>query len=275
MSDATINRRPTALGLRTGFLQRLLLVALVFAMTFTLVVSSVHAASEVIWPEFRLPEELALFAMGQTMTVDGLPMRLQGFVSRESPAKLAEAVRRSFGQPVVESNRGATKMLGRAEGRFYLTVQIESSGTGSKGVVATTDLGQLAKRHEAIAQEKARWLDRLPAGSTIASDMRSADGGKEARHTVIVNDHGSVRNRDAIVSLLANEGYVLEREAGPPADSVASKADTKPTPASRSFRDAATLYFRAPGKEAMAVIARTGTRTAVVLNTVSSLKAEQ
>ena len=226
-----------------------------------------HAGREVHWPEPRLPDDIATFAMGQTMTVDGVPMRLQGFVSRQRPAALIDALRRSLGQPLVESIHGGKRILGRAEGPFYITVQVETSANGSKGIVATADLGELARNHQAIQRVKAQWMDRLPAGSAIASDMRSDDGGKEARHTVIVNDHDAARNRDAIVALLTSDGYVLERETGPAPATAA--ADGKHESGGIS------LHFRAPGKEAMAVIARSGARTAIVLNTVSTLKVAQ
>ena len=256
--------------------QRASRVALVAFAAVTAPASG-YAATEVTWPEPRLPDELTTFAIGQAMTVDGLPMRLQGFVARQRPASLIEAVRRSLGQPLVESNHGNKRILGRAEGRFYVTVQIEASEGGSKGIVATTDLGQLAKNHQAIQRAKAQWLDRLPAGSIIASDLRSDDGGKEARHTVILNDQGPAHNRDAIVTLLSGEGYVLEREVLPPAGpgGPTRSAASQPSQSPYLANGATSLYFRAPGKEAMAVIARSGSRTAIVLNTVSTLKADR
>lgn len=258
-----IRPAPIPVGVQLRHAARSLLLGVVL----TLLSASGRASTEVNWPQPRLPDDLATFAMGPAMTVDGVPMRLQGFVSRQKPASLTDAVRRSLGQPLVESTHGGKRILGRAEGRFYITVQIEASGSGSRGIVATADLGELVRNHQAIERVKAQWLDRLPAGSTIASDMRSNDGGMEARHTVILNDHDAARNRDAIVTLLADEGYVLERETGP-AQATASQ-DARNAPAGTA------LHFRAPGREAMAVIARSGSRTAIVLNTVSTSKAVQ
>ena len=237
----------------------------VVAISLAVLSAGAFSATELTWPEPRLPADVTTFAMGQTMTVDGMPMHLKGFVSRQRPAALAESVRRSLGQPLVESTHGGKQILGRAEGRFYMTVQIEATGTGSKGIVAMVDLTELAKNRLAIESTRAQLLSRLPAGSTVASDMRSEDGGKDARHTVILNDHGQALNRDAMVGLLTAEGYVLEREAEP--------AGAVSPALSRNRQEASTLHFRAPGKEAMVVIARSGTRTAIVLNTVSTLKA--
>ena len=115
------------------------ILMLAATLTVTLQSTSVHAAAEARWPEPTLPESLTTFAMGQAMTVDGLPMRLQGFVSPQPPSALVQEIRRSLGQPLVESSSGSKRILGRPEGRFYLTVQIEASGSGSKGVVATAD----------------------------------------------------------------------------------------------------------------------------------------
>ncbi|MBC7414669.1 MAG: hypothetical protein H7327_07015 [Herminiimonas sp.] len=223
------------------------------------------AATEVNWPQPTLPDDLTTIPLGRAMTMDGLPMRMAGFVSAKPPGVLLDALRRSFGQPQVESSHGGKRILGRAEGRFYLTVQIEPAGSGSKGIVSTVDLGELAKNQAAIARSKAHWLARLPAGSTVASDLRSEDGGKSARHTVILNGHGQARNRDAMVALLASDGYTLEREV----------AAAGQTGSSDAVRTATTLHFSAPGKEAMAVITQTGERSAIVLNTVSTKEANQ
>lgn len=248
-----------------GWLIRIMIVS-VFTV-LALAPTACHAATEVTWPVPKLPDDMTTFAMGQAMTVNGLPMRLQGFMSRQRPAALLQELRRSLGQPLVESTSGSKRILGRAEGRFYLTVQVEASGHGSKGIVSMADLGALGSNHDAIERVKSHWLDRLPAGSTIASDMLSEDGGKAARHMVILNGLGPAYNRDAVVSLLAGDGYVLEREDGSASTSLAA--------ISANSSGAITLHFRAAGKEAMAVITRTGSSTVIVMNTVTALKASE
>lgn len=239
--------------------------------------ATLPARGEESWPAPRLPDGLETFAIGQQMTVNGLPMRLRGFISPRRPDDLLPALRASLGQPLVEDRSGGRQVLGRAEGNYYITVQIEATASGSRGTVAVTDLAAAVKDHQAHRNSTARWLDRLPAGSAIASDLTSEDGGRTAQHLVFVNRHSAVRNRDGLIALMKSDGYTLEREvaAAAPTASAGSTTSTM-SPASNSASapaGAGTLYFIAPGKEAMAVIARNGETTSVVLNLVTMLLA--
>lgn len=211
-----------------------------------------HAAEN--WPSPHLPDGLETFAIGQEMRVNGLPMRLRGFVSPRATAELLQALRMSLGNPLVEDTSGSAHVLGRAEGNYYISVRIEGTPSGSRGTVAVTDLGSASKRYSQHRNNLTRWRDRLPAGSTITSDLAAGEEGREAQHLVFVNRQGVSRNRDGLVALLKNDGFRLEREVNDGATVSAG---------------AGTLYFAAPGKEAMAVIARSGDITSVVLNIVA------
>ncbi len=221
--------------------------------------------AEPAWPVVRLPNQVSPFVIGEQMAVNGLKMRLHGFVSTQPAEVVVQAWRSSLGQPLVEDRSGTRQILGRAQGRFYITVQIEAEGAGSRGTVAITDLGELPHTRRDRHETTSRWLDRLPAGSTIASDIGMQEGGKASRHLVIMNRHGEQRNRDALIALLSEDGYRLERIA-------------MPTEASRllmasQFADAATMHFTSAGKEATAVIVRNNESTAIILTTSVTLQA--
>jgi hypothetical protein len=235
--------------------------AALLAATLMLTSFTVKAGSD--WPSPTLPDGLDTFNVGDQITVNGLPMRVRGFVSPKRPADLLDEFRRSLGKPLVENTVGAKRVLGRADGGFYLTVEVEPAGNGSKGVVAVTDMKTMIKSHDQRAADTARWINRLPAGSTIASQMTSEDAGRSANHIVIVNSHSEDLNRDALTALMRADGYQLEHEAAPDATQRRSLNATQ--------ADGKTLYFKAPGKEAMAVIARSGEKTSIVLNTVATL----
>lgn len=234
-----------------------------------LVASQLSGASE-SWPVPRLPDGLSLFALGEQLQLGDLPMRVHGFISPQPPDALLQAFRRSLGQPLVESVSAGKRILGRADGSFYVTVQVEAAGAGSRGMVAVTDLGSLERsvqdrRHGAGAatgNDARNWLGRFPAGSRMTSYMASGDVGKLARHVVVLNTHNSERNRDAVLSLLSAEGYRLERETS---DHGGGGARDDPR-----FAGSRTLYFNAPGKEAVAVITPVGEQTAIVVNTVAA-----
>jgi hypothetical protein len=238
--------------------------ALIIVVSFALHAGLAAAQASPTWPRLHLPDNLSIFPIGEKMTVGGLPMRMVGFVSPQPPATLLAQLRHSLGQPLVESTRGDRLILARAEGRFYLTVQVSASVDGSRGIVAITDLG--APRDAGAAQASAaRWLDRLPSGSSISSDISTDDAGKSARHLIVVNGHAESVNRDAMLRLMQEDGYRLERETR------ADAARGRDLPA--RFADATALYFTAPSKQAVAVIVRENGRTAVIVNTVTEIQA--
>ena len=207
------------------------------------------AAPATAWPQVALPPGVQTFNVGQQLLVNGLPMQVRGFLSPEPAARLVDWFRASLGSPLVEDRRGAATILGRPQGAYYLTVQIEPAGSGARGLVALTDVqGRMANRGEARAQE-ARWQALLPAGMRILSLVRALDGGRMSEHLVLESTEPLAASRHAIARLLQHDGYTPGRvvaSATPPG---------------------ATLYFQAPGREAMAVLTRSDERlTGIVLS---------
>jgi hypothetical protein len=223
------------------------------------------ASAQQRWPRVALPESARSFEIGEQITVNGLPMRLQGFMSETRPAELLATFRQTLGKPMVENALGNKLVIGRADGDFYITVQIEPAGKGSKGLVAITDLKGLSKNRAEMQNANVRWLNRLPSGSKIMSQLTSEDVGKVANHLVIVNGHSEDLNSDVLKSLMREDAYQLERESTPDAKTLHS------VPGHLSSGKA--LFFKGTGKEAMAVIARdTQGRTSIVLHTVTPIE---
>lgn len=219
------------------------------------------ARDDVPWPQVPVPAQVEAFDVGQEMVVNGTPVRMRGFVSRASPAALATAFRQMLGQPLVENSRGNTLVLGREEGRYYITVQLDPVGSGARGFIAVTKppLDQQDASDSATAR---RLLSALPPGSTLASHTSSIDGGTRADHDAIVNSHSIGINSEYVQRMLRADGFSLERESTAPP---AIRART------HVASDARTLFFRRPGAEAIAVLFsddRSG-KSIVVLNRVN------
>jgi hypothetical protein len=223
----------------------------VLQMTCMLLVAAAAgaAAPATAWPHVALPPGVQIFDVGQQLQVNGLAMQVRGFLSPEPAARLVDWFRTSLGNPLVENRRGAATILGRPQGAYYLTVQIEPAGSGARGLVALTDVqGMMAGRSEARAQE-ARWQALLPAGMRILSLVRALDDGRMSEHLVLESAEPLAASRHALTRLLQQDGYT-------PGRVVASAAPP-----------GATLYFQAPGREAMAVLARSDDRlTSIVLS---------
>jgi hypothetical protein len=198
------------------------------------------------WPRVPLPKDLQVFDIGQQITLNGSPMRLQGFVSPAAPEQLVELIRQSLGKPLVETTWGKQRILGRAQGDFYISVQIEQAAAGSRGTTAVTHLKATYESQEETQLQKEQWLSRLLPGSRLLSLMASRDGAKLSRHMVFANDHSESQNRDRLKNMLQEDGLAFEREGG------------------------RALFFKGHDKEALATIHRDdGGRTTVVINVVT------
>ncbi len=215
------------------------------------------------WPTIALPKNVRSFDTGPEINIHGLPMRLQGFVSSSPPAQLLVWFRDSFGQHLVENTLGNQHIIGKAQGEHYLSVQIEAAGTGSRGVAAVTHMKAAHDKQSETQAETERWLTRLPSGSRLASQMVTQDGDKLSRHWVVINTHSANLNRERLKFLMAEDGFLLERES-------------KPNKKTAAIDNQALLFFKGKGKEAVATIHQDEQgRTTTVFNTITSMERSQ
>lgn len=205
---------------------------------FVIALACAAARAGAPWPAVALPEDASRYDIGQQMTVNGMPLRMQGFLSPSKPDAVAAWLRRQ-GKPLVQDRIGAKLVLGRVEGEFYVTVQLEEAGSGTRGLVAVSHLKAGYEQYAAAREAAERLLQRLPAGSRLVSQMNSSDAGRVARHVVLANDQPVALNRDRLVALMREDGLQLQREARPV-----------------SGADGATLLFQGPAREANAIVSR-------------------
>jgi len=231
------------------------LALLLCAMAIT-----VSANAETIWPTVALPADVQPFDVGEQVSVNGIPVRMQGFFSHRSPDDLAQWFHQKMGEPLMDSSIGNKRILGRMQGDAYITVQLEQAGRGSRGVVAVTQT-MLAQKNQKKTQElNQRWLSRMPPGSQLQSQVLSLDGKRYSTYMSFNNTYSIGVNRDAVLKALENEDYQP--------DDMPSQKD-----AQSSKQLAQSLYFRGKNKQAMALIkpAKEG-GTIIVLNLVNTLE---
>ena len=214
------------------------------------------------WPDIKLPKQLQLFPIGRDTTANGVSMRMQGFTSSLPVAAVIQAVQDSLGQPLVMNQLGKQIVLGRPVGAFYVTVQIEAEGLGSRGVVATTDMQAAIDNTELTRQDRQRWLDQLPAGSRLMSHVKSSDGPKRSVQIVYANEQGSSVNVDRLKTILAREGLSPEREG---------TADNAANSGTNMFEQGKVIFFKGVAKEAIATVHRQPDgQTFTVLNIINT-----
>lgn len=209
------------------------------------------AAPATPWPEVALPPGVQTFDVGQQMEINGLPMRVRGFLSPDPAAWLIDWFRASLGKPLVESRRGASTILGRVEGGYYLTVQIDPAGRGARGLVALSDVPAMLSSHGAARMQDARWQARLPAGMRVLSRVSAPDDGRLSEHLVLESVEPLAACRQALTRLFQQDGYTPGRVV------------LNPMP------ESATLYFQAPGREAMAVLTRSDERQTIIVLSIA------
>lgn len=243
------------------------LITLPLALLVASVMAPTLAADPSGWPTVALPSDVQRFNVGSQLDVNGTPMRIEGFVSRANLPEVLAWFRKSMGEPLVENTVGAQRVLGRQQGGHYLTVQLEalSAGQGTRGLVAVTDMKAASDARDDTRAEIEQWLSQMPAGSRLVNNMKAQDGGKLSRYMVFVNELDEPLNAGRIKSIMRDLGFVMERE------SRIDEAMAQKLPA--RLADGRSLFFKAQGKEAMAVVSRDDKgRTIVVLNTITTVE---
>jgi hypothetical protein len=211
------------------------------------------------WPQVRVPQQIETFDVAQEVVVNGTRARIRGFISRAAPSELAATFRQLLGQPLMEDRRDDKLILGHPEGRYYVTVQLDPLGAGTRGVIAVTR-PPVDREEPADAGVARRLLSAMPPGSTLASHTSSIDGRTRADHDAIVNAHSIGINSEYVQRMLRADGFILERESGP---LPAMRAGSHVAP------DARTLFFKRPGAEAIAVLfSGDNNKSVIVLNRV-------
>lgn len=220
------------------------------------------------WPSAPLPPDAQSYRISPRMSVDDTPMQLQGFVSPQRPGAVLEWFRREVPAPLFENTVNGKQVLGHPVGAYFITIQLDADGAGTRGVVAVSDLrGALVKRADGHP-----WTDKVlaafPSGTQLVRSMDSAEQAHSATFVALVNRYSEEVNRDHLVELLQRDGMRLEREAKADPATEATLPD--------GVAVGSTLFFRGGGKEATAVITRgADSQVTVVLNTVANMEQYQ
>ncbi len=188
-----------------------------------------------------LPAGAHSAAVGDELILNGTPMLIRPFTVARSEAEVAAHFRRALGARAVETRVGDATIFGRPDGAGFLTVELRPSpGGGVRGFVARTKAP--------AAAAGAADGDLLPPGSRVLSRMDSRDGAARSRYLIGLN-HGDVNANAAFVAdRLRRLGFTLERQ--------------------EAVDSGTAMLFEGRQREALAVVARHGERTVVVINLI-------
>jgi hypothetical protein len=224
-------------------------------LTLTLTLVSFCAwpvAAESGWPQIALPSDARPFEIATQASVNGLPMQLRGFISDSGPDQLLAWFRQRLGQPLVENVVGGKRVLGRAQGAHYITLQLEPAGHGTRGLIAVTALAGALAQRSATEMETARLLSGFPPGSRLLNHIVSSDAGKVSTYVVLTNGQDEALNLQRVKDVMRAGGLALERESG-----------------SDARVPGRTAFFKGRNREAVAIVYRDGAgQSAIVMNQV-------
>lgn len=251
MCKHLLNRRPP----------RLTALFLTSALALLLADTSVAALA---WPSVPIPKDAVAYAIGDQMTVNGIPLRAQGFFAKTTQSETANWFRQRLGKPVVENKLGSAIILGRAEGQHYITVRLSPEPHGTSGIVTIAHLHAAYYSRNTKKAVTERLLSRLPPGSELVTELQSTDGGKQSRYYVLSNTYHEDVNRDHILELMREEGLALRFQAKAPDEALQQRLT--------QLSNGTVFIFNGGNKEAIAVIGRDTTgRTIVQVNVINDM----
>ena len=204
------------------------------------------------WPSVPAPPAVGQFNVGKEMTLNGVPLRMDGYVIDQDLAQVREWYREHMPGRWVENRVGDKLVLGRRDGDYFTTIDMEPMlGTMStdytKVVVATVRGGTEAleaRRSWGADAEQGRaptlqdWSRRLPMDTQVLSELRDRDAGKDSLLLTAVNRQGMALNEDRMRGELERMGFSLQN------------AEHSEDGLQRG------LFFKAPGGEAVVVLGR-------------------
>lgn len=254
---------------------RRVVAKLLAAVSMACTAATAQAAPQSGSPPVALPPGAISHDAGDALSMNGMPLRITVFTSTARPAALVQWFRASLGQPLTLDTIDGKTILGRQEGKQYITIQLQAAGSGTRGLLAVGDIAGALRNRMQSQESEGRWATRLPVGTRILNRMQSRDGNRQSDYLVASNGHSEQVNVEALSALLGEDGLVLERDAPADPTAVARSSAFAPLPAAAhpATGGGRTLFYRGRDKEAMAVIARDEQgNTALVISRIHTLE---
>jgi len=165
-------------------------------------------------PKFPPPPDATIGLIGDGMVVNGIPLHVRQFKSKQSVEGVLEFYRQ-FWPKGTEKEPGYTetdvltpwKIITRVEDDYLMTVQVTADGdrgsTGLLGLSKLPDMENLPVLGEGFPKMR---------GSTVFNDIESRDIGKKGR-TLQISNHFSVQsNANFYRDHFVNNGWVMDMD---------------------------------------------------------------
>ena len=185
---------------------------LILSLTLLLQVTGVSAA-----PKFPAPPDATVGMFGDAMVINGIPMQIRQFVSRNSVHDVLEFYRQYWPKGT-EEKPGYTEtdvlepwqIITRVEDGYLMTVQVMENGdSGSSGLLGMSRLPNPEKALPTLGKDFPKMR-----GSTVFNDIENKDIGKRGRTLQLSNTFSVESNANFYRDHFTNQGWIVDMDKG-------------------------------------------------------------
>ncbi|MDI1260151.1 hypothetical protein [Aquabacterium sp.] len=194
-------------------LTRLIAVVLFIAVlaSVALVRPSIGADQPQVWPTVQLPADAESIGISDRMLANGVPMRTSSFAAKGDVATAVAWFKARLGSPLTEDRLGNKTILGRPEGNYYITIQLEPIDTGVLGLIGVSDMRYALTQQSRSHDAKDAWIRDLPSGTKVLNLLVSQDDGKSSTYLLASNQQSDSLNAERATRALERRGFAVER----------------------------------------------------------------
>ena len=153
------------------------------------------------WPDPALPDGMQAAEISSHLIYNGADMRSRVFASTQNAADIVKFYRDLWGRQSVLNQLSGWQVVGHREGDFYITVQVRSDGSGSRG-----DIGIVRIPHDHVRVELGKGVPR-PANTTVFNDISYPDDPTPDRTLAMTNDLSVEQNASYYREHLIAQGW--------------------------------------------------------------------
>ena len=188
---------------------------LLVRITFLLGLLILFSASANATPKFPSPPDSTVNKLGEAMVVNGIPMNIRQFISKNSVHDVLDFYRHYWPKGT-EKKPGYTetdiltpwKIITRVEDGYLMTVQVTENGDrGSRGLLGLSKLPDPEKELPTLGQQFPKMR-----GSTVFNDIQSKDIGKQGRTIQLSNTYSVETNGSFYKDYFTNQGWNVDMD---------------------------------------------------------------
>lgn len=168
----------------------------------------------VTWPTVQWPPGVRNFPIAHTLSVQGMPMHVQGFTSNYSPRELMARLQQQYANQLVSTQQSTdTYLLGKQEGQdYFLNFRIKpaAGSSGSQGEASITPMLPNLAYINQFKNDMQWWSRELPGNYRLLQHQVSIDAKHQAVYLVIEAPTTVRGVRQALTHALAKQGLQPE-----------------------------------------------------------------